>query len=392
MKYVDIVRTRPGATPVPAGTSVEFRTTQDDVVFQTVQATTGGVITLQADGFPGELKGTVTYPSSGGETRTFETRVTGPSAGAQVGEIELLLNCFESGVVRNDRNALVVSKHATLMKVNVADGSAVVKGLFYGQYSNPLALDIPANSSGATRTDRVVVQVGRTGATFQAGNATFPRKYQTRVVYKTGSTTDTQTADVWEIPLAAVTVPNNATIANVTITDLRAFWETPNAAGLTREPKIDTKRRKNEAPANITSSYVVSPTTAGQNIPELSGSVTLDSGVVYDIEMHGTLWCRGNYASGDDPDDKRIQIALYAGDDGANNVTLNAGTRARWDEAELLYEGTYFPITTHYVRSNVVGTGAAVPYGMKVAISHASRAQTYNDGTLLIIARPRTRQ
>ncbi|MFC4652628.1 pyocin knob domain-containing protein [Lactococcus nasutitermitis] len=104
----------------------------------------------------------------------------------------------------------VVSTIPPSLNVTVGAGAAIMGS--FGQLMNtaPLSLPIPVPLTNQPRTDSVVLQLSLSSNT--AG-----------IIYKENSTQVVQTADTYELQLAIITVPANATsISQANITDMRA--------------------------------------------------------------------------------------------------------------------------------------------------------------------------
>jgi hypothetical protein len=102
------------------------------------------------------------------------------------------------------------------MAVEIAPGKAWVQGHMFIHSGTSAVLPINSNTSGVTRTDLVVLRCDFVNNIME---------YQ----ILQGTLIPVQNANVWDLPLASVLVPNNADDSiDFTITDRRAF-ATPNA-------------------------------------------------------------------------------------------------------------------------------------------------------------------
>jgi hypothetical protein len=128
--------------------------------------------------------------------------------------MQFYANIFSTGIVPNTglpgyTGFQVVQTDTPSLNINVGSGVAIIKG---GQIMNtaPKSFQIPAPLTSQSRTDSLVVQWNNSS---RSGD----------VVYKTNSTQVTQTADVYELQIATIVVPANASsIAQSNITDTRA--------------------------------------------------------------------------------------------------------------------------------------------------------------------------
>jgi hypothetical protein len=96
------------------------------------------------------------------------------------------------------------------MNVSISTGQAFIKGTF-SHTGDPQVLTVANNTSGSTRYDLVVIHVDLVNDTADY-----------RIL--TGNLNPTQSDTVWELPLAGIGVPNNATqITNANLQDLRVI-------------------------------------------------------------------------------------------------------------------------------------------------------------------------
>lgn len=119
-------------------------------------------------------------------------------------------NIFTSGVIATVREKLRVSESAeTGMRVDVHTGSMFIQGHLY-LLTEPMTVNITPGSSTADRTDSIVAQLD-----------TLDRKI--KIIYKQGSTSVRRDENYYEMQLAVINVPRNATsLFNSHIIDKRA--------------------------------------------------------------------------------------------------------------------------------------------------------------------------
>lgn len=128
--------------------------------------------------------------------------------------MQFYANIFSTGIVPNTglpgyTGFQVVQTDTPSLNINVGPGIAIIKG---GQIMNtaPKSFQVPAPLTSQARTDSLVIQWNNSS---RSGD----------VIYKTNSTQVTQTADVYELQIATIIVPANASsIAQSNITDTRA--------------------------------------------------------------------------------------------------------------------------------------------------------------------------
>lgn len=119
------------------------------------------------------------------------------------------------GVLYEVGNRLVVGAPGGMF-VSVNTGEAMVNGFWYKNTAS-LNLAVGNNTSGSTRTDRVVLRLDRNNNTLSAA----------LVVGTPGAGVPalTQNAVVWEMPLASIVIPTGTTAAITAgmITDVRTY-------------------------------------------------------------------------------------------------------------------------------------------------------------------------
>ena len=128
--------------------------------------------------------------------------------------MQFYANIFSTGIVPNTglpgyTGFQVVQTDTPSLNINVGPGVAIIKG---GQIMNtaPKSFQIPAPLTSQSRTDSLVIQWNNSS---RSGD----------IIYKTNSIQVIQTADVYELQIATIVVPANASsIAQSNITDTRA--------------------------------------------------------------------------------------------------------------------------------------------------------------------------
>ena len=119
-------------------------------------------------------------------------------------------NIFTSGVIATVREKLRVTEDENVgMRVRVLDGAIFIQGRLY-LLTEPMVVNVTPGSSTADRTDSIVVQLDTLGR-------------EIKVVYKQGNTNVQRDENIWEMQLATIFVPRNATsVFNSQITDKRS--------------------------------------------------------------------------------------------------------------------------------------------------------------------------
>ena len=118
-------------------------------------------------------------------------------------------NIFTNGVIATVRDQLRVKETATPgMRVEILTGAILIQGRQY-LLTEPKEMNITPGSSTSDRTDLIVVQLDM-----------LERKI--KIVYKSSTTALIRNENYWEMALARIDVPRNATaVYNSMITDVR---------------------------------------------------------------------------------------------------------------------------------------------------------------------------
>ncbi|PRZ12359.1 hypothetical protein CLV36_11423 [Laceyella sediminis] len=105
----------------------------------------------------------------------------------------------------------------TGLQVKVAPGKAWVKGHMWKHTADYIYLPIDANTSGSSRTDLIVLRVD------------FTNNFMTYTVIQGPYAVPINNSTTWDLPLAEVTVPNNA--SSISAADIKDRRVTSNHAG-----------------------------------------------------------------------------------------------------------------------------------------------------------------
>lgn len=119
-------------------------------------------------------------------------------------------NIFTNGVIATVRDKLLV-KETTVpgMRVDVLSGAILVQGRQY-LLTEPKQVNITPGSATADRTDLIVVQLDML-------------ERNIKILYKEGTTAVVRNENYWEMALAQINVPRNATaVYNSMLTDTRS--------------------------------------------------------------------------------------------------------------------------------------------------------------------------
>jgi len=113
------------------------------------------------------------------------------------------------GSVMDATNGDCAVSPGTGLEIRIAPGKAWIKGHFFDHTDDYYYMPVSPNTSGTTRQDLVVIR-----ADFTANSISYQ--------ILEGTTIPVQTPTIWDLPLAIVAVPNDASsITSGNITDLR---------------------------------------------------------------------------------------------------------------------------------------------------------------------------
>jgi hypothetical protein len=125
------------------------------------------------------------------------------------------------------------------MTVTIVPGKAFIKGHFFSHTGTNETLAIGSNTSGSTRTDLVVIRCD------------FVNNTMGYLVLQ-GTTTPVQNANVWDLPLCNVAVPNSASSASsFTFTDRRVFACDPSLVPSVRKYSSASQTLASSAYTNL---------------------------------------------------------------------------------------------------------------------------------------------
>lgn len=202
-----VFRKRDGSA-VPNGTNVEIRRkAAGTTLVANVSCDATGRWVWTQNGSPGPYTATCSYA---GDVAVVDSATIGNAGSLNLSALDLFLRLFSNGYVAGLYGGLTVTAPGSGMTVNVAAGGFVAQGILYDQYT-VVALPIVAADT-QPRIDLVCVEVCPSGAT---GNV--EGRSQLVVLKGTPSATPvppspTQTSDLWQEPLALVTVGANVSV------------------------------------------------------------------------------------------------------------------------------------------------------------------------------------
>ncbi len=340
MKFKDVLRALPGGT-ASASVAITQKAEDDGATLSTTSSDATGAFTIQKDYGEQPFRWEATV---NGVTRKGSSLSTGAWGPNWALELVDLYAAFGDGLATNGDCAL---SFAATRVVNVAVGTILVKGIIQKGYAS-VALTGTANATGSTRIDTVVLEVTRAGQVEEGlGNL--------KIVTGTASAPAlTQTSAIWQFPIGNISLTNGGTVYTLSL-DRRVYLF---ASPPTRAASPNNIARRSGS-ATISS-------TSGASISDLSTSVTLASGVVYDVYADANLSVVTTSGT--------VDVAVWLGSTAAASsyVSSSGVTTQRLPNGHFL--GT------------VVGSGASYSAGVLVRKSSSGATASYTDGIITIRA------
>jgi hypothetical protein len=362
MKITDYLRDFPGGDGV-AGVTVTVKKHSDGSTVGTDTTDANGLFEVTVDGSPGDVYYEAT---SGGVTKRHSSRSAGQAGPVQLGEFHYLLDgVFGSGVLQDQLGGLAPSADGVGMNVDIATGAALVKGYEFVNHTADV-LTISANSSGNPRIDRVVVRATLSGTDIG--------KTELAVLTGTAAASPsapalTRSSSTYEISLCKVAVANGASsISNANVTDERSD---ETVCGYVGAQPVNREESQFQRTLHAASSWTDVTSTGGAEVTPLQTSVTLVSGVTYDVFCIGQLRMKGTNDSAEGG------VAVYI--ENATGANLSS-----YDDDDFGTVRT--PIQAQHKRA-VVGTGAAITCGLYAR--KVAGAPQRKRGWLMVLAIPR---
>ncbi len=269
----------PADTPVSNGTSGELRRTVDNSLITTV-TTTDGWYTYEQNGSPGPFYVQWTY---GGVTHQSYSRITGPSAATDVGNLPLAFQAFTNGMISGVGAVLAVTATGAGMNITVGAGAAIVQGILYDRLVSS-TVAIAAAHATLGRLDYVVVRVVPRGA-----GETIEGKSELAIITGTPSATPvlptlTQTSALYEYPIGSVTVDPAVT----TIASNKVSYSSTNLASAL--PSAGAITATHLSLGSVTSFAILNGTITGTDIA--AGTVTSSNildGTILTADLNSTV-------------------------------------------------------------------------------------------------------
>lgn len=352
------LRTFPAGAPA-SGLTYFIKLHADDSTLATGTTDASGQVTYTPDLSPGPhyFTGTDTAPTPD-SVRVVSSKTMGSGGSYSLGELPFALRALGTGVTRGYANACAVTYDGAGLDLDTNTGAMLALGI-------PAVIYTSVHQSVTNTRDATNPRQCYWVAEFTGVGQTNEGKVVLKDVCGTAAASPslpalTQTEATWQLPLATFRLPNTGSTTLTQVTDVRTYLAT-------RNPVLsDVKSRTDPASvATTTSTTLTNPTT-------LNTSLTLLSGVTYDINIRGFLTCKISAAPFE------AQMSVYVGNPATPaNVAPFIGTTST---------GYIGLANAHNV--TVVGTGAAVTCSMAIKVTGGT--MSYTTGVLDVTAVPRT--
>jgi hypothetical protein len=309
---------------------------------------------------PHYFTGTDTAPTPDA-VRVVSSKSTGSGGAYSLAEIPMALRVLGNGVIDGYLNELAITDPDSGSNLSYATGAALIKGIpavvnTSGTYvisgdvspdaSNPKACYLVLELTGIGQTEEGKVVMKAVCGT-AAASPSLPSLTQTEATY--------------QYPLASFTYgTSGSSNANrvTSLTDLRTFL--PG-----RNPVVSSIVRRTDPTSEATTT-----STTGADATSLTTTVTLVSGVVYDLQARCFLLTKISDAA------QTAQVAAYLTSTSEISSYLTANSTS------------YVGLANAHSLGSVTGSGAAVSAGVRIKVSGGT--MTYSVGMLEVIAVPRT--
>ena len=294
-------------------------------------------------------------------TRAGSTKSYGSGGAYSLYELAYALRVLGDGVIEGYLDDLEVTYDGAGLDLDVAAGGAVGAGVPAIFYDATELTSVGTRDATHPKACYVVVEISPPGQSDEG-------RSEIKAVCGTAAASPslpslTNDETLRQIPLATYRLPNTSSTTLSNLADARAFLLDP--ANITRNPIVSSVVRRTDPTSEATTT-----STTGEDVTSLTTTVTLVSGVVYDLEARALLVCKIS-SSG-----QTVSIAPYL------NGTSNIATYISGNHTDYLALGNVHTL------AGVTGSGAAVSCGLRIKVSGGTA--TYQAGYLLVRAVPRS--
>jgi hypothetical protein len=301
-RIIDFIRSIPAGTGVN-GVSVLIKRHSDNTTVTTLTSDSAGRFTYNVDGSPGPVYASA---STGDRVRVRSGKATGQIGTYYGADVPVALRALGDGVIRGYSDPEVTAGDmavtpGTGLQVSVAEGALLIDGHVY-RCSAATPLSISANSAGATRYDRVVVEFTREGQT-EEGKCVLKISAGTAGAGAPASLVSSNATK--QVALATITVANGASsIISDNIADTRRYSVSPGQLevrnggdivaysddGVTAKATLDGATGNLTLSGTLTTTRVIGETTILPVIIDGSGAA-IAAGVKLDLPVpyNGTI-------------------------------------------------------------------------------------------------------
>jgi hypothetical protein len=350
------LREYPGAA-AEVGATVTFKKHSDGSTITTDTTDANGQAQYEANGSPGPW-----YWESvvGSTTRRGSSKSYGGGGAFSAYELVYALRIMGDGVIDGYLNELAVTYDGAGLDLDINTGAALGAGVIANFPSVTDLTSVGTRDATHPKACYCVVEIAPPGQSDEG-------RSEIKAVCGTAAAspvlpTLTNDETLRQVALATYTLPNTGSTTLTNLADVRAFVLDPD--GQNPEAVQSAVVRRSDPTAEITTT-----STSGVDVTGLTSTLTLTSGVVYDIEVRGYLLCKSS-SSG-----QTVSIAPY-GNGSAAIASYVSGNHT-----------DYAALGNVHTIAGVTGSGAAIAVGLSWKVSGGTA--TANVGYVLAKAVPR---
>lgn len=354
------LRTYPGGAGA-ASKTVTFKKESDDSTITTDTTDANGVADYSANGSPGPWYWTGTDTTTDPDAvRVGSTDSYGSGGAYSLYELSYALRALGDGVVSDYGDELEVTYDASGLDLDIGTGAALGAGVPFVAYDDTHLTSVGTRDATNPKACYIVVEISPPGQSDE-GRSEIKAVCGTAAASPTLPTL-TNDETLRQIALASYRLPNTSSTTLTLLSDVREFLLDPTT--LTHNPIVSSIVRRTDP-----TSSVATTSTTGADVTSLTTTVTLLSGVVYDLEARALLV--GKISSSG----QTWSIAPYL--DGTSNIASYVSGN----------NTDYLALGNVHTLAGVTGDGGTVSCGLRIKVSGGTA--TYITGYLLVTATPR---
>lgn len=288
--------------------------------------------------------------------RVISSQSYGSGGAFSLAELPLILRALGTGVVRNYLNTCAVTYDGAGLDLDTNTGTMLALGI-PAVISTSIHQTISAGVRDATNPKQCYWC-----AVFTGPGQTEEGKVVLSEVCGTAAASPalpalTQTEALYQLPLATFRLPNTSSTTLTQVTDVRTYLQT-------RNPIVSSVVQRTDPTSEATTT-----STTGADATSLTTTVTLISGVTYDISARAFLTCKISAAP------SQAQVSVYI--NGTSNIAGYVSSTST----------SYLGLANAYALT-MTGTGAAISCGVRIKVTGGT--MTYATGLLEVTATPRS--